>query len=94
MEKNYVIKITGGGTFAGIMNTLRSVADEMDLILESGKPLPDDIQWEDPILMTEISEDEDEPEVLHANGHAGIPRVDREVEIEMLLKWLKILSRH
>jgi len=58
MEKTYTIKITGSGSFAGIMNTLRSVADEMDLILESGKTPPDDIEWEDPILMTEISEEE------------------------------------
>lgn len=59
MDKTYTIKITGGGTFAGIMNTLRSVADEMDLILESGKTPPDEIEWEDPILMTEISEDDE-----------------------------------
>lgn len=58
MEKTYSIRITGGGTFAGIMNTLRSVADEMDLILESGKTPPDDIEWEDPILMTVITEEE------------------------------------
>jgi hypothetical protein len=57
MEKTYLIKITGSGTFAGIMNTLHSVADEMDLILESGKTPPDNIKWEDPILMTEISEE-------------------------------------
>lgn len=59
MEKEYTIKISGGGSFAGIMNALRSVADEMDLILESGKTPPDEIEWEDPILMTEISEDND-----------------------------------
>ncbi len=58
MEKNYTIKITGSGTFAGIMNTLRSVADEMDVMLESGKTLPDNIEWEDPILMAEILEEE------------------------------------
>lgn len=59
MEKQYTIKITGGGSFAGIMNALHSVADEMDLILESGVTPPDNIQWEDPTLMTEISEDEE-----------------------------------
>jgi len=58
MEKEYSIKITGGGTFAGIMNALHSIADEMDLILESGQTPPDNIEWEDPILMTEITEDE------------------------------------
>lgn len=58
MEKEYTIKITGSGTFAGIMNTLRSVANEMDLILESGQTPPNTIEWEDPILMTEINEDE------------------------------------
>lgn len=58
MEKEYTIKITGGGSFAGIMNALRSVADEMDLILELDKTPPDEIKWEDPILMTEISEEE------------------------------------
>jgi hypothetical protein len=56
-ERNFKIKITGSGTFAGIMNTLRSVADEMDLILESGQTPPDNIEWEDPILMTEITEE-------------------------------------
>jgi hypothetical protein len=59
MEKTYTIKITGGGSFAAIMNTLRSIADEMDLILETGKTPSDEIVWEDPILMTEISEDND-----------------------------------
>jgi len=57
MEKTFNIRITGGGTFAGIMNTLRSVADEMDLILESGKEIPETIEWEDPILFTEIKEE-------------------------------------
>lgn len=59
MEKEYTIKISGEGSFAGIMNALRSVADEMDILLESGITPPIEIEWEDPILMTEISENND-----------------------------------
>ncbi len=59
MDKKYTIKITGSGSFAAIMNILRSISDEMDLILESGKTPPDNIQWEDEILLTEISENDE-----------------------------------
>ena len=57
--KNYVIKITGGGTLENIINALRVVTDELAEELKNNPVKEiDDIEWEDPTLMTLISEEE------------------------------------
>ena len=58
-EKEYTIRITGSGTFKEISKALLSVAEEMELIIDDrGEPTIPIVKWEDPILMTEIKEED------------------------------------
>lgn len=53
----YGIKITGSGTPQQLADALRTVADS----IESSTPyMLDGAEWEDPILMTEINEYDDD----------------------------------
>ena len=56
--KSYTIKITGKGTFEEISVALIAVAEEVSMNREAtGEPIIP-IKWEDPILFTEIKEEE------------------------------------
>lgn len=61
--KEFTIKITGGGTRQEIARALRAVADGIDetLIDAPSDEELDGAEWEDPILMTTISTDEEFP---------------------------------
>jgi hypothetical protein len=56
MEKQYTIRITGGGTREEISSALNLIANE---ILSTPIEDLDGAEWEDCTLMTEISEDND-----------------------------------
>jgi hypothetical protein len=56
--KEYNIKITGTGTFEEITKGLLAVVNSMEMIIDVNKEPMGDIEWEDPILITEIREDE------------------------------------
>jgi hypothetical protein len=56
--KTYTVKITGSGTFKQISSALLSIAHEVSMIADTnGEPGISDIEWEDPTLMTEITEE-------------------------------------
>ncbi|MEK6829809.1 MAG: hypothetical protein AABY15_06850 [Nanoarchaeota archaeon] len=60
---NFKIKITGGGTPQEIADALEQVVNNLRDSIETGSTKElDGCEWEDPILMTEISEDENSEE--------------------------------
>jgi hypothetical protein len=59
--KQFTIKITGSGTLKEIESALRSVASEIRtarIAKPSGILYAPTVEWEDPTLMTVISEEE------------------------------------
>ncbi len=57
-KKTFTIKITGSGTPVQLEMALRQVARNIQDLYQNGKESElDDAKWEDPTIMTEISEE-------------------------------------
>jgi hypothetical protein len=59
---NYTIKISGGGTVAEIIDSLKEIIDSIEIEDTRGLLDDDGLKYEDPTLYAEMSEDEEEDE--------------------------------
>lgn len=60
MEKTYSISIEGSGTLKELKDSIFQIGTQLELAMDSDNPIPNGaVSWEDPILMTNISEEEE-----------------------------------